>query len=135
MNVWVIWVTRILSFVCLAYLSFAFTFKMILFTTAFTMMSKCWAQTLTVLVQPWISTCKTLSINACLFFIRFILFSLYLSWFTFIFIYQLFVSNKDLLGLFLPLMLPVHLITILLLNFVNVSNLLKLFFRDGLHDN
>lgn len=57
------------------------------------------------------------------------------------YIYQIFVSNKDLFGCFLLLALPVYLITqlllqqLMLLNFVNLSHLLKLFFGDGLNDN
>ena len=54
-------------------------------------------------------------------------------------IYQFFLNNKDLLGISPLLALPIYLIIRflwqLLLNFVNLSHLLKLFFRDGLNDN
>ena len=54
-------------------------------------------------------------------------------------IYQFFLNNKDLLGISPLLALPIYLIIRfiwqLLLNFVNLSHLLKLFFGDGLNDN
>ena len=87
-------------------------------------------------------SCVTMSFhmeNAFYYYLFF--FNLIYLYCIYCYIYQIFVSNKDLFGCFLLLTLPVYLITqlllqqLLLLNFVNLSHLLKLFFRDSPSDN
>ena len=126
-NVWVIWVTRILNFIYLTYLSFAFASKIILFTTPFTIFKMLGTNSDRFCVSMSFRMQDTF--YCCVF----LFYSIYLYQ-IYCYIYQVFVRDKDLLGLFLLLTLPVYLITglllQLLLNFVKLSHFLKLFIGD-----
>ena len=128
-NIWVIWVPRILSFV---YLSVAFAFKMILYI-------------------PFLQLCQNTGRNSygscvamsyhiqntfyCCQFLFWFIFMIFFAIFTRVF----FVSDKDVPGFFLPLTLLVYLmirlLLQLLLSIVNLNHLLKILFKDGLNDN